>query len=776
VPNITEAALKWYDAGYHVIAAKPGKRPADNWREYQNGNRIPRDQLIASLKNADGFGIITGTQARIEMLEVEGRATDTIPELVQLAADNGMTELLNRVLRSYRELTPTAGFHWFYRVEGTPRGNRKLARRPGPVDGSGRPTVEVLWETRGQGGFTVLAPSAGTTHGAIPDGRWLAYGLGAGRQDITDIPVLTEDERDQLHALIGMLDRMPTTDGPATTTVETHGQGDGLRPGDQFNATANWDEILTPHGWTKVGSMGNGYTWRRPGKDAPGISATTGQAKDGVDRLYVFSTSTPFDSEKPYSKFAAFAVLNHGGNYTEAVRALRARGFGANLPPWPTEAPAPTAGDAPETAEDGSGDTEAAEDIGEGALAYRIDWHAAYSDEDRAVSWLVEGIIERGRLVAMYSAPKAGKSLLALDWAAALATGRALPGHPATGEIVPVLYCDYENTPADIVDRLRDLGYHDPGDLAELHYLSLPVIRPLDTHPGGDALLAAAKKVGAQLVIIDTASRTISGEENAADTWAGWYACTGIKLKRAGIALLRLDHSGKDATRGQRGSSAKAGDVDLVLRLVADGDRLDLTAEERRQAYYSERVTYHRREANGVLRHHVTTAADARDDSVTALIDYLDGEGIPPDAGRPAVKAYLDERGYRHTKRTLEAALRGRRVLRPGADQGRAGRGRFVSPPLPTGQRAAVPGEDMPLPTENDGCPPLPTAAQRLPAAQTGGTGTAARAAVSLDTGSGQAPQTAKPLTDILGTCNTCGKPAMTDPCTACRRDIGETP
>jgi hypothetical protein len=172
-----------------------------------------------------------------------------------------------------------------------------------------------------------------------------------------------------------------------------------------------------------------------------------------------------------------------------------------------------------------------------------------------------------------------------------------------------------------------------------------------------------------------------------------------------------------------------------------------------------------------MLRHEVTTAADAHDDSVTALMRYLDAEGIPPDAGRPAVKAYLDERGYKHTKRTLEAALRGRRVLHPGVDQNRAGRGRFTSPPLPGGQRAAVPSTDTPLPPQNDGCPPLPTAAQRLPAAQTGTTGTAARAAVSLDTGSGQAPETATPLTSLLTPCQTCGKPAMTDPCTACRRD-----
>jgi hypothetical protein len=55
-------------------------------------------------------------------------------------------------------------------------------------------------------------------------------------------------------------------------------------------------------------------------------------------------------------------------------------------------------------------------------------------------------------------------------------------------------------------------------------------------------------------VVIDTVSRAIDGEENSNDTW----------LNQLGIAMIRLDHSGKDETKGMRGGSAKSGDVDAV--------------------------------------------------------------------------------------------------------------------------------------------------------------------------------------------------------------------
>jgi hypothetical protein len=78
---------------------------------------------------------------------------------------------------------------------------------------------------------------------------------------------------------------------------------------------------------------GSTWYWRRPGKDSGEHSASTGRKGLGSeDRLYVFSDATEFDPNTPYNKFAAYAVLNHGGDFAAATRDLRANGFGGELP------------------------------------------------------------------------------------------------------------------------------------------------------------------------------------------------------------------------------------------------------------------------------------------------------------------------------------------------------------------------------------------------------------------------------------------------------------
>ena len=97
---------------------------------------------------------------------------------------------------------------------------------------------------------------------------------------------------------------------------------DGDRPGDLLAASTSWHEILEPIGWTLVGSRGNVGHWRRPGKLGGTISATTNAR--GTDRLHVFSSNaSPFEPDTSYTKFAAFALLAHGGNFSAAARALR---------------------------------------------------------------------------------------------------------------------------------------------------------------------------------------------------------------------------------------------------------------------------------------------------------------------------------------------------------------------------------------------------------------------------------------------------------------------
>jgi hypothetical protein len=45
--------------------------------------------------------------------------------------------------------------------------------------------------------------------------------------------------------------------------------------------------------------------------------------------LYVFSSNAhPFEDGRGYSKFAAYAVLNHRGDYVRAAKTLQAEGYG----------------------------------------------------------------------------------------------------------------------------------------------------------------------------------------------------------------------------------------------------------------------------------------------------------------------------------------------------------------------------------------------------------------------------------------------------------------
>lgn len=108
-----------------------------------------------------------------------------------------------------------------------------------------------------------------------------------------------------------------------------------LRPGEAMELAWGWEDILPQHGWRRLGRMGRGWRWQRPGKEGLGLSATTGMAADR-DRLFVFSTeAAPFECSfdaGPYNKFAAYAKLEHGGDFSAAGRALRALGFGSNRP------------------------------------------------------------------------------------------------------------------------------------------------------------------------------------------------------------------------------------------------------------------------------------------------------------------------------------------------------------------------------------------------------------------------------------------------------------
>lgn len=87
-----------------------------------------------------------------------------------------------------------------------------------------------------------------------------------------------------------------------------------------YNARARWPDILEPLGWTHYRDRGENQHWTRPGERGR-TSATINDHGDGL--LYVFSTDAGLEDHRAYSKFGAYAVLHHAGDYTAAATALR---------------------------------------------------------------------------------------------------------------------------------------------------------------------------------------------------------------------------------------------------------------------------------------------------------------------------------------------------------------------------------------------------------------------------------------------------------------------
>jgi len=319
-PNVLLAALEFLAEGVAVVpaAGDGSKRPLGNWKEFQT--RQPEaTEVLQWATTAQGFGVITGAvSGNLEMLELEGRAVaaDLHTQARELAYASGLDLLWEMLASTYIEATPSGGLHWLYRIsDHEVPGNTKLARRPGENGG-----VDVLAETRGEGGFCIVAPSGGTTH---PSGDSWERLNGSTPKSIQTI---TWEQREAIHAIFKMLDAMPNVE-LVQTAIQPKDPDGRLSPGDDYNNRTSWDDILTD--WTKVYQRGGETFWRRPGKDV-GISASTGRGD--TDNLYVWTTSTQFESEKPYSKFAAWTLINYGDtsqhSFSMAAKQLRQMGYG----------------------------------------------------------------------------------------------------------------------------------------------------------------------------------------------------------------------------------------------------------------------------------------------------------------------------------------------------------------------------------------------------------------------------------------------------------------
>jgi bifunctional DNA primase/polymerase-like protein/AAA domain-containing protein len=483
------------------------KAPEGSWGTFtkRRPTRAELTEVYASPRC--GVGLICGEVSRgLECLDIEDR--ETWNTFVGAMADAGITDLGREVARGYMEYAPSGGVHWLWHTD-APQGNTKLARH---ADG------RVRIETRGEGGYVIVAPSFGPIH---PTGNsWtLAHG------GIPTITTLSAGDRDALLTVCRNLD-----EGPRVTPVpdaERTPYEDKGRPGDVFNQRGDWaSDVLEPAGWTKVGQMGEQEYWRRPGKDR-GHSAVL-HIDTGV--LVSFSTSTPLEAEKGYTKFTALATLAYDGSHSSCASGLKARGFFV----------------------------EEAQDPGD--YTWQASWGWIRGAPARPTMLRRsdgEHLIYPGQAHSLVAPSEHLKSWMALHLAAE---------QVKLGE--RVVYLDAEMDGYRIGDRLRSMGLGEDL-LSRIHYH-----RVEDRAPAGDveALVALEPAV----VIIDGLNELLSlynwDYGNTNEVLRLFKAVT-RPFNRAGIATVTLDHPGHLVSDRAAGSQAKKSGIDVVyvLREVTRG-------------------------------------------------------------------------------------------------------------------------------------------------------------------------------------------------------------
>jgi hypothetical protein len=544
-------ALRAMRAGISVLPPRQNgsKRPIGAWKNYQT-ERADEETIREWYANGcTGVGVVPGAvSGGLELFEFD--EPSMAQRFIAEAERAGMRDLVKQIVAGYCELTPGGGVHWFWRCSEV-GGNTKLARRPKRPEEmeDEHDTIKVLIETRGEGGYAIVAPSNGAVH---PSGG--AYELISGGWE--SVATITPEEREALFDLARSFDEIPRPPAPqhfdSTNRVSV-----GDRPGDRWAAQTDWRAILEPAGWQFVFERDGVSYWRRPGKSW-GISASTNYG--GSDLLYVFSTSTVFEPEQSYTKFGAYTILNHGGDYAAASRTLLEQQPGGVLVRHERTIQ--------EIVDEETGEVQ------ERQRRFEIIDGPDFLQRPPQ-RWMFRHRIPEQSFVCILGQPGSYKTFLALDLGLAKATGRPFLEQPTTPG--NVLYIAAEGV-GGFSKRMRAWAYHHTAIPPSFKILP-STVAITDTKAVADLILDV-RSFGEpfDLIILDTLSRSMPGanENDSKDMTAAVAAAEALQ-RELGCTVVVLHHGVKqdgNAPKSPRGHSSLVGALDtiIVCERSASGD------------------------------------------------------------------------------------------------------------------------------------------------------------------------------------------------------------
>jgi len=525
-----EHALAYLAAHYSIVPVTPDglKTPATrSWKEHMR--EPPSESLVRewyARTPTPGIAFVCGeVSLGLEVIDFDRDADSVFPAWLALV-EAEWPDLLNRV----SIVKTPKGYHVWLRCPDmhTP-GNAKLAvlsekekeAEKAAAKREGRKAALTIIETRGEGGYALVPGCPPACH---ETGRTYEHHSG---RPLVELDSISIDERDFLVACARSFDRST----PAPEPVPRSTPGNDLRPGDDFDRRGwDWADILPRYGWELAsGSLGGERRWRRPGKPR-GWSATTGRcASGGADLLRVFSSNAdPFEDGRAYGKFRALALLECNGDLARCAAMLRTQGFGS-----------PAAGGSRKRAPQVELPAEPSAEEDARAVATIADLERCGSE----VSWLWEGWLPRGVLVAVAAEGGTGKTRFCADLVRRVRHGAGWPdgrpiGIPADSK---ALWVVSDNHHDEMVSLARSFGIES----------SLMINAWADDPYGGvnleddddfRDLELRVQKVRPALVVVDTVGnatdRNLSRQEDA----RAFYQPLQVLARRYRTTVLCLTH------------------------------------------------------------------------------------------------------------------------------------------------------------------------------------------------------------------------------------------
>ena len=191
--------------------------------------------------------------------------------------------------------------------------------------------------------------------------------------------------------------------------------------------------------------------------------------------------------------------------------------------------------------------------------------------------WLVANFIIARQNICVYGAPKGGKTLLSLDVGLCIAAGLDVFGKFPVKVPGPVVYLSGESH--STVKR-RLLAWAQKHGMSHEQFAALPFYYKADvpcTAKGADECKRFIDGIRGQLggepvlVGIDTMSRALRGlKENSADDLNQYIGMTEALRDGLKCTVLTVAHSGKDESRGMRGSNAGTAGFDGTFLVWKD--------------------------------------------------------------------------------------------------------------------------------------------------------------------------------------------------------------